>query len=78
MEKYKKPRCNCGSCLQVYERVIYDQRVSISKTGEVNVVKYRSIYEYDNDARKLECPKCSLSYKYDEDDEGRIIKGEIE
>lgn len=79
MEKYKKPKCDCGSSLQGRRNETWIVTRSITKDGELsdNVIGKRTLMDDCDYEIKLCCPKCGNTYEVDYDNHDRIIRGEL-
>ncbi len=73
----KKPMCDCGGELLIYTEEVHKLYWKINKDGKKSK---RFIDRNDGDNNiydRLRCSECGMEFWYDEDDEGRIIKGDI-
>lgn len=80
MEKYKKPKCDCGFPLHGRRNETWIVTRSITQNGELsnNVVGRRTLMDDCDYEIKLHCPKCGNTYEVDYDNHDRIIRGELE
>ena len=73
---YKRPICNCGEPLFIYDEEIFKLYQPITKKG---FPSKRIIRVYDGSTgviERLYCLKCHMNFWIDEDSEGRIIREE--
>lgn len=75
MTKYKKPICECGTELVYWTERIYHVHQKINKNGTIS--KKEEINEQGDGAYdRLYCPECRNQYWPEEDEQGRMIRGE--
>ena len=72
---YIKPVCTCGAELIHWSERMFQVRRRINKNGTIS--KKEKLIEWDSgDYEILQCPDCGNEYWIDEDENGRVIRGE--
>lgn len=72
---YTKPVCTCGAELFYWGERMFQVHRKINKNGTIS--KREKLIEWDNGAyERLMCPDCRNEYWIDEDQNGRVIRGE--
>lgn len=72
---YTKPVCICGLELFHWSERMFQVYRKINKNGTIS--KKEKLIEWDSGAyERLMCPGCGNEYWIDEDQNGRVIRGE--
>lgn len=73
---YEKPKCECGSELNVYTQSLHGNITKIKKNGDFHL-KSDSYYEKRDMNPRLKCADCPREYEIDFDDKCRVIRGDV-
>ena len=72
-----KPICDCGGELYIYTEQVHKLYRKINKDGRKSK-RFIDINDGDNNVYdRLRCNDCNMEFWFDEDEDGRIIKGDI-
>ena len=78
MEKYKKPKCDCGNFLKATRSEYWRVTRTITKDGDIgNMVNRQTNFDDSDYEITLYCDKCGTRYESDYDNKDRIIRGEL-
>ena len=73
---YSKPVCDCGEELDVVVSAMHTDTYNVTKNGKVAKTKKREtateVWVID-----LQCPACCAAYGFTEDENERVIRGEL-
>ena len=72
---YAKPVCTCGTELIYWSEKIYHVHQKINKNGTVSK-KVEMLDSGEGAYDRLHCPNCRNQYWPEEDEKGRMIRGE--
>ena len=77
MERYQKPKCDCGCFLNARRSEYWKVTRNITKNGEVSdrTVKINTIFDDADYEIQLVCGKCGNIYECEYDSKDRIIRG---
>ena len=76
--KYEKPICDCGGELLFCVDEISTNFYKITNKGEESKRKYDSLPSTSKQAERLVCDDCRKIHPFTYDNEGRIIRSDIE
>lgn len=79
MEKYRKPKCDCGNYLTARRSEYWSVERAITSDGELSnrVIKIGTGIDDSDYEIRLHCRKCGNQYECEYDDKDRIIRGSL-